>query len=97
MTCYSEVLMAYELSTSQAAVRPFFSDIPLKDERLFGINTTLSTSLLWATGLCFTIALSFSDASTDRKSLLFFASQVVLFGYLGADDRSQGHEYLPAI
>lgn len=94
MAVYSAILIGFELATSQDEVRPFFSDIPTKDIRFFAVNTTLSASLLWATGLCFVFALSFSDASTDRKSLLFFASQIAVFGYMGVDDRFQAHEWI---
>lgn len=62
--------------------------------RLFGVYTTLSATLLWASGLYFAIALSFSNESTEPKSILFLGSRVAVFGYLGPDDRIQAHEWI---
>ena len=87
MVVYSLVLVTIELETSQAHVRHYFTDIE-GPVRLYAINTTLSTFLLWASALIFCVVLRMiGGAPGHHKERLFCISQVVVFGYLGADDR----------
>ena len=87
LALYSIWLMALELTTSQAGVRPYFSDIE-GSVALFGVNTTLSASLLGGAALL----LAFAALSSDRAGRSFLLSQAAIFGLLAADDRFQLHE-----
>jgi len=93
---YSSALLIVEWNSSQAVVRPYYSDIltHVEQPRLFAINTTLSVFLMGATSLCFLFALSFADGDTNKRNLLFYLSQALFFAYLGFDDRFQIHELL---
>lgn len=88
------MLIVFEWTQSQEAVRPYFSDIltDIDQPRLFAINTTLSVFLLGATSLCFLCALS--NRTTPFRHLLFYFSQASLFAYLCFDDRFKVHELL---
>jgi hypothetical protein len=94
MLLYSLVLMIVELRTSQEFVRNFFTDIdgPVP---FFAINTTLSVFLLWSTALMFLVCIACGKNRTSSfVSRRFFVTQMILFGYLGADDRFKLHEHL---
>ena len=94
MVIYSLTLIALELATSQDHVRHYFTDIE-GPVRLFAINTTLSVFLLWACALIFCVVLLVIRRAPDSsRERLFCGSQVVVFGYLGADDRFLLHERL---
>ena len=84
---YSAWLLGLELSASQAQVRPYFSDLG-GDEPLFGVNTTLSASLLGGAALL----MAFAALSHARPGRMFLCSQAGLFALLAADDRFQLHE-----
>ncbi len=103
MALYSIVLVAIELETSQDHVRHYFTDIE-GPVRLYAINTTLSTFLLWASALIFCVVLLVirgavstcpppGEPEQDRERW-FCVSQIAVFGYLGADDRFLLHEQL---
>ncbi len=91
---YSVGLVVVELQTSQDFVRNFFTDIegPVP---FFAINTTLSVFLLWATALMFLASIACMDSRPEMaSSRWFFFSQVLVFTYLGCDDRFKLHENL---
>lgn len=89
---YSVSLMIIEWRTSQPFVRQFVTDIGQGEILFYAINTTLSVSLLWATALLFGICLLFVDRSQQQQDYLFYLSQVIMFAYLGFDDRFLIHE-----
>ncbi len=103
MVLYSIALVAVELRTSQDHVRHYFTDIE-GPVRLYAINTTLSVCLLWACALIFGVVLLVIRGTPGRSSApfaplrgderRFCVSQIVVFGYLGADDRFLLHERL---
>ena len=96
LAVYSSTLIGIELATSQQHVRHFVTDIsgPVP---FYAVNTTLSVFLLWATALLF-----FSSARISvqqlawRPPVWWLASQCLLFGWLGCDDRFLFHETLAA-
>ena len=90
---YSALLVAFEWSTSQASVRPYFADIS-GPVHFYAVNTSLSVFLLGATGLLFLVALSFTGPESPPREKLFYFSQALLFVYLGTDDRFLLHEYI---
>lgn len=90
---YSALLIGYEAATSQADVRPYFSDIE-DVAPLFGINTTLSTFLLAGTALLLLFAALAGPAAAPLRRRNFLFSQAGIFGFLAADDRFQIHERL---
>lgn len=94
LAAYSVVLIATELATSQDFVRNFFTDIegPVP---FYAVNTTLSVFLLWATATMFAVCLVCTEGIPNtRRQQLFFLSQVLIFAFLGLDDRFKAHEYL---
>lgn len=94
LTIYSATLIAIEWRTSQDHVRHYFTDIE-GPVRLYAINTTLSAGLLWACALLFAIQLLMLERASGRaRQRAFCASQILLFAYLGFDDRFLIHETL---
>jgi len=94
LTIYSVALVGIELRTSQDHVRNYFTDIS-GPVRLYAINTTLTVFLLWSCALLFAVHLRLlEDPARQRKQRLFCGSQIVVFGYLGFDDRFLVHEWL---
>lgn len=92
LALYSVTLLAIELRTSQDHVRHYFTDIE-GPVRLHAINTTVSTFLLWASALIFGVVLLVIHGTRGKRTeRRFCASQIVVFGYLGADDRFMLHE-----
>lgn len=90
---YSLTLLWIEWSTSQEYVRHFFTDI--KGPVLFyAINTTLSVFLLWIVALLFGICLLFVNRKQQPREFFFCISQIIIFTYLGLDDRFLLHEHL---
>ncbi|HHB92423.1 MAG TPA: hypothetical protein ENK59_04325 [Thioploca sp.] len=87
---YSLLLLLIELQTSQIFVRQFFTDIGQYEIIGYAINTTLSVFLLWATALLFIINLTCVKKRTVEY--WFFVSQIVMFVYLGCDERFLIHE-----
>ena len=87
LALYSAALIVVELRTSQDFVRNYFTDIegPVP---FFAVNTTISVFLLWSTALMFVVCLATIDGvSNETRIRWFFISQVVVFAYLGFDDR----------
>ena len=90
---YSGVLLGKELLGTQADVQPYFANLS-EPVRLFGMNTTLSMVLLVSAALFFAVRahlLALADPRAYRERL-FSMSQVVVFLYLGLDDRFGLHE-----
>ncbi|MDM8565766.1 hypothetical protein QUF74_08945 [Candidatus Halobeggiatoa sp. HSG11] len=87
---YSAVLLTVEWQTSQIFIRQFLTDIGQYEIAGYAVNTTLSVFLLWAIALLFVISLS----CVDKKSTeyWFFISQIIMFTYLGCDERFLIHE-----
>ena len=90
LAAYSLWLIGLEMSTSQAQVRPYFSDIE-GEVALFAVNTTLSAALLAGSALLLLFA-GTRDEGGSEKRRFFLLSQAALFGLLAADDRFQVHE-----
>ena len=91
---YSAVLIGIEACTSQDYVRNFVCDVdgPVP---FYAVNTTLSVSLLWATALLFAVCLACDrNDPTRRRACWFFLSQIVIFAWLGIDDRFKVHEFV---
>jgi hypothetical protein len=97
LAVYSFTLMVIEWQTSQDFVRQFVTDIGEDKILFYGINTTLSVFLLWATALLFGICLLCVNKIKERKDYLFYLSQVIMFAYLGFDDRFLIHERIGAL
>ena len=94
LLAYSAALIACELSTSQDYVRYYFSDID-GPRPFFAANTTVSVAFLWATALLFAVTVAcLGDEAEERRARLFFISQVLVFGFMGLDDRFKVHEGL---
>ena len=94
LTIYCIVLVSIEVKVSQDFVRNFFADIQ-GEVPLYAINTSLSVCLLLGTALMFVVILaSLPLQESNLNKILFYRSQVVLFGYLALDDRFLIHEYL---
>lgn len=94
LVLYSLLLLGIEFYTSQSFVRNFFTDIegPVP---FYAVNTTLSVFLLWATALLFAVCLLCIQGTENNQRLrLFFISQLIIFAWLGLDDRFKFHEGL---
>jgi len=89
---YSITLLLIEWNTSQTYVRQFVTDIGQKEILFYAINTTFSTFLLWATALIFAICLVCIDPIKQRQAYWFYWSQILMFIYLGFDERFLFHE-----
>jgi len=87
---YSLTLLWIEWQLSQPVLRYYVTDIhgPVL---FYGINTTLSTFLLWAIALIFVICLHCLEPGA-QKQYLFYVSQIIMFIYLGIDERFLIHE-----
>jgi hypothetical protein len=96
LAVYSLTLMVIEWQTSQDFVRQFVTDIGEDKILFYGINTTLSVFLLWATAILFGICLLCVNKIKERKDYLFYLSQIIMFAYLGFDDRFLIHEQIGA-
>lgn len=97
LSIYSLALILVELLISQDYARHYFTDItgPVP---LYAVNTTLSSFLLWAVALLFTVNLSFlNEDDINSKEHIFYVSQVWLFCLLGLDDRFKLHEWLGSL
>jgi len=96
---YSLALLGLEAVTGeQYAVRRFFADITdpsPKGYPFYAVNTTISVFLLWSYALLFAVGLSLTPDGPEHKRERKFAwSQIILFIYLGMDDRFLFHEGL---
>ncbi|MEJ7840938.1 MAG: hypothetical protein WKF95_04150 [Rubrobacter sp.] len=93
---YSVALIAVEIKISQNFARHFFTDIT-GPVRFYAVNTTLSVFLLWSTALVFAgCFICTRDNGQHRRERAFYLSQVLMFGFLGFDDRFLLHEALGA-
>ena len=94
LALYSVILIGIEANTSQDYVRHFVSDVegPVP---FYAINTTLSVFLLWATALFFGVCLACDRNDPNRRhARWFFLSQILMFAWLGIDDRFKAHEHI---
>jgi len=89
---YTMALMMIEWQTSQDFVRQFVTDIGKNQILFYGIHTTLSVFLLWATALIFGLCLLYIDKVKQRQEYFFYLSQIIMFTYLGFDERFLIHE-----
>jgi len=101
---YTGLLLWTEWHYGQATVRYFFTDIEclkpkpniqVPETRLllafYGINTFLTSLLLWSTALLFAVALLGAEAQAYMKRW-FYLSQICFFTYLSIDERFMLHE-----
>ena len=58
----------------------------------YGINTTLTVFLLWATSLLFFVSYVITGKSEYENDKRFYLSQTIVFAFLGFDDRFLIHE-----
>ncbi|MEM1211345.1 MAG: hypothetical protein AAGI68_03510 [Planctomycetota bacterium] len=90
---YSVAMLVTELMTSQDYARLFFTDLegPIM---LYGVNTTLAVALFWGTGLLCAVAIYLRGDGSPwaTRAGRFLCLQVLLFAYLGLDDRFLIHE-----
>ena len=94
LSLYSIALLCTEWTTSQEHVRNYFTDIS-GPVRFYAVNTSLSVFLLWATALLFVVCLKCTESTTGWSRLrLFYISQVLVFAFLGFDDRFGVHEWI---
>lgn len=94
LVAYSVTLIAVEVRISQDFARHFFSDIT-GPVRFYAINTTLSVFFLWSAALIFAACFVCTHANGwHKKERAFYLSQVLVFGFLGFDDRFLIHEWL---
>jgi hypothetical protein len=92
LIAYSAALIGIEWHTSQDYVRNFFCDIegPVP---FYAVNTTISVFLLWATALLFAVCLACERGDpARRRARWFYLSQILVFAWLGMDDRFKLHE-----
>ncbi|WP_332811474.1 hypothetical protein [Sphingomonas sp.] len=90
LTIYSLWLISFEMSSSQAQVRPYYSDIG-SELAFFAVNTTMSVAFLAGAALLLLFAGTANPDQRD-KGREFLLSQAALFAFLAADDRFQLHE-----
>jgi len=88
---YSLSLLWIEWQFSQSGIRLYVTDIK-GDVFLYAIHTTLNMSLLWGTALLFLVSLQCIDKYKEKLFFYFALSQIVLFVYLGFDERFLIHE-----
>jgi hypothetical protein len=100
---YSACLLSLDFQQGQPAVRGYFSDIvtdtdyPVYPKALFGINTSISVSLLGGCALLYLVCIGVRlPKKADWKSTVFLWSQVAFFLYMAADERLRIHEWLGA-
>ena len=94
LAIYSGALIRMEMSVSQDYVRYYFTDIT-GPVRFYAVNTTISVFLLWSTAVIFTVCILCLEQSVETgNERKFYLSQILIFGFLGFDDRFQIHEWL---
>jgi len=92
LTIYSLLLIFTELRTSQEYIRNYFTDIS-GPVLFYAVNTSLSVILFFGTALVFSICFVVSGKESKHPiEQQFYISQIVLFVYLGLDDRFLFHE-----
>ena len=101
---YSVTLALIDIQLGQDAVRGYFSDIitgtdySLPHRAFFGINTTLSVSMLIGTALIFLVSLGLEQRRGNKgRPVLFQWSQVLIFLFLACDERLLIHEKVGAV
>ena len=101
---YSVALGLIDVQLGQDAVRGYFSDIItgtdylLPYRALFGINTTLSVSMLTGTALIFLVCIGLGQRrGRSGRPVLFQWSQVLIFLFLACDERLLIHEKVGAL
>jgi hypothetical protein len=96
---YTALLLGSEIRYSEDYVRNYLEDIkgevPFGPVTFFGINTTLSHCIIWGIALIFVVsgALVAGEEGQGKKTI-FYASQALMFFYLGLDERFRFHEEL---
>jgi hypothetical protein len=91
---YSATLIAVEVRVSQDFADYFFTDIT-GPVRFYAVNTTLAVFLLWSAALIFAACYVCTHADgRHKKERAFYLTQILVFGYLGFDDRFLIHEWL---
>ncbi|WP_269526101.1 hypothetical protein [Coraliomargarita parva] len=93
LALYSTILLLTEYKFGQDTVRIFFGDLPGAG-RFHYFNTSLCYLLFCGTGLLFLVAASFQPDDAGPRQGTFLFSQVIIFGYLGLDDRYVLHEQI---
>jgi len=88
---YSLFLITIEWQFGQTYVRQYLTDIK-GDVIFYAVNTSLSAVLLWATALLF--AINLYCIPRYSREYYFSVSQIIIFSYLGLDDRFMLHELL---
>ncbi|MBZ0271828.1 hypothetical protein K8I61_07305 [bacterium] len=83
-------------------IRYFFTDlagpVELSHLTFYGINTSLAVFFLWATALLFAVRLFMLGTPDEPPARRwFFLSQILLFAFLGTDDRFQFHETIEEV
>jgi hypothetical protein len=97
---YTLAVAAVEFFVSSKCVRYFLTDIISASPDyghlpLYAVNTTLSVFFLWAGSVLFLMARAcLKPAEHGGKEEIFLASQMIMFFYLGFDDRFMLHEGL---
>lgn len=89
---YSISILSIEFFTSQDFVRNFLTDIngPVP---FYAVNTSLSSLLFVITGVIFLVSYQLIEkTSENKKEIWFYVSQILIFIYLGIDDRFMIHE-----
>lgn len=94
LAAYSATLLIIELTTSQAYVRPWFTEID-GDVMFYAVNTSLSVALLAGAALLLLFAAAVTeDDPAGRDARPFLVSQAVMLALFAFDDRFQLHERL---
>lgn len=93
---YTLALLGIEYQWGQDYVRHYFTDIS-GPVRFYAVNTTLSNFLLWAIALLFFVCWLWArEIGQAPRKQRFYGLQVLVFVYLGADERFMLHEWLGA-
>lgn len=89
---YSLLILIVELRFGQDYVRNYLTDIK-GPVFFFGINTTLTTFLLWLTAfIYFLSSKTLKRIDAGNKRVFYYQLQTMLFAYLGCDERFLLHE-----
>jgi len=90
LAVYSAALVVQEWNHGLRGVRPYFSDV-VGPVAFHSVNTTLSAAMLWAAALVFVMLRRLDRVCPRRRA--FYASQALLFCYVGIDERFMFHEW----
>lgn len=100
LAAYTLAVAAVEFFVSPRAARYFLTDISSNCPDyghlpLYAVNTSLSVFFLWAGAVLFLMAWRcLNPEEAGGKEELFLVSQMLIFFYLGCDDRFMIHEGL---